>query len=247
MSADTSKNDRHDRVSMFKRWLPPAAAVALVLGLLLLIFGRPHRGDPDDLDRPVSPGPAAIVPPGQICIALDPGHGGEAYPGCVFDDAMEKDLNLALAQRVKTLLEGRGYPVVMTRDNDSEISLGARSAIAEEAGADVFVSIHHNSLENNTVTSGIEIWRHDGNNPENSVLAQCILDEMLRRTGALDRGLKPGEKLVVLQPLTMPACLVEVGFLSSIQERALLLNPEYQEKLAQGIAAGIRMFLNARS
>jgi N-acetylmuramoyl-L-alanine amidase CwlD len=172
-------------------------------------------------------------------IVIDPGHGGETNPGCEYDGYMEKDLNLHLAFLVRNYLEHHGYQVVLTRDNDNELSLDDRNKIAERVNADAFISIHHNALKKDNLTNGVETWIIEGASSKNAVLADYIQNEVCATTKAKNRGLRQSEELIILKDLTMPSCLIEVGFLSSDTERALLITPAYQEKIAQGITNGI--------
>ena len=181
---------------------------------------------------------------GRWCVVLDPGHGGRD-PGAVHGGVMEKDLNLAMAFRVRDYLEEMGYRVVLTREDDSAVSLSERAAIARRANANVVVSIHHNAVENNTVAEGIETWYYDERHEMNRVFAEMMQREMVNSTGAEDRGLFIGRRLTLLRNLSMPACLVEVGFMTSGRERAQLVCPEYQQRIARGIANGVDAFFSA--
>lgn len=179
-------------------------------------------------------------------IVIDPGHGGSSSPGCVYDGVRESDLNLAMAFRVRDYLKELGYDVVLTREDDSPMSLADRAAFAENVKAGVFISIHHNALENDTVTEGIETWYNDETNSANVTLAGYIQNETSNITDAKNRGLKVSKRMVHLQGTSMPACLIEVGFLSSDKERERLINSKYQDKIAQGIVNGIEMFFMSR-
>jgi len=177
-------------------------------------------------------------------VAIDPGHGGEFSPGCVVGDVLEKDQNLALAFRVRDLLRQRGYRVMMLREADIDIALANRPRIAMQEGADIFISIHHNFHEDQTV-EGVETWYNSEANAGNKGLAQCIQSAIVSSTEARDRGIKLSNQFIVLQGSSVPACLVEAGFLSNPEERALLLAPEYQDRIARGIAEGIDAYYRA--
>ena len=180
----------------------------------------------------------------RFCIAIDPGHGGEGNPGCVFGDAMEKDLNLFLAFMLRDVLEDMGYRVVLTRTDDTPVDLPDRPVLALAENADIFISIHHNSQENGIDATGIETLYNDGASPRNPSLAASVQKATIDATQAVDRGTKVRNELAVLTMEDLPACLVEVGFLSSPEERALLVTDNYRSKLARGIARGIDEFLS---
>lgn len=177
------------------------------------------------------------------CIVLDAGHGGEESPGAVFEGICEREINLEIAWMVKDILEEKGYSVIMTQTANDYVSLNDRVEIANRAGAAVFVSIHQNSLDDDTVTTGIETWYDEGKTDGSARLAQLIQNSTAQAAGAKDRGLKTASDLVVIRDTDMPSCLVETGFLSSREERLQLTDPDYQRKLARGIAEGILVYL----
>ena len=109
----------------------------------------------------LNPLEAGTLPPVPQVIVLDPGH-GEWDPGFTGNDLTEKVLTLDVAKRVQRLLEGKGYRAVLTRTEDKALApdkardLGARSAMATTVGADLFVSVHFNSVSPNEAPSGTE-------------------------------------------------------------------------------------------
>jgi len=175
----------------------------------------------------------------QPTIIIDPGHGGQDFPGCVYGNYMEKDLNLQLALKVRDSLKALGYQVILTRDTDRAVSLEDRKLIAEKYKAAAFISLHHNAQENDTVTEGIETWYNGTANELNQSFAEHIQQETINATNAKNRGLKRSDEMTLLQGLTIPACLIEVGFLSSNKERVRLIDSNYQDKIVQGIVDGI--------
>jgi len=179
----------------------------------------------------------------QPIIIIDPGHGGKDFPGCVYGNFMEKDLNLQLAFKVRDSLKALGYQVILTREEDKAVSLEDRKLIAEKYQAVAFISLHHNAQENDTVTEGIETWYNGMAHELNQSFAEYIQQETVNKTNARDRGLKRSDEMTLLQGLTMPSCLIEVGFLSSDNERARLVDSNYQDKIVQGIVDGIVIFI----
>ena len=132
---------------------PPApAAPAAAAAALPAPPGAASFGDP--LAPPLDP---AVFPLGIERVVLDPGHGGRS-PGAHFaTDLVEKDLTLDIALRLRDLLREAGFEVAMTRQDDREVSLEERAAFANGAGADLFLSIHVNWIENRDVR-GVETY-----------------------------------------------------------------------------------------
>lgn len=178
--------------------------------------------------------------PREVRIVIDPGHGGKD-PGTLWKDVYEKDINLAIAKKLVKILTDSGYRVFLTRDSDARVVLSERVKLAEEQQADLFVSIHQNALEKDTVTQGFEIY--SSSRARSEELAELVRSGLRDSAGAVDKGVTKNSDLYVLEHTTMPACLVETGFLTCQEERERLLDEDYQQKLAAGIAEGIMKFL----
>lgn len=179
-------------------------------------------------------------------VAIDPGHGGDIDLGSVrpSEGLYEKNANLNIALYLKAELENRGYAVYMIREADVAVENKERPGMAKENGADIYVSIHLNSLdEESDGTRGAETWYSDLHDNNSDVLAQYVIDELTKVIDTRNRGIKLSNGLVVLKYNELPACLVECGFMSSETERAKLFDEEYQKKIAEGIANGIEKFL----
>lgn len=175
-------------------------------------------------------------------ICLDPGHGGHDWGASTQNPLpyTEKEFNLAVALKTAPKLEAHGYRVMFTRDTDIFIPLETRAQIANEAGADIFVSIHANSATN-PASEGMETYFYPGSEDGRS-LANLTLRSMLDECpGHVDRGIKPA-KFVVLQQTTMPATLLECEFISNPRQAQFLANPLNQESLATAIARGLHIF-----
>lgn len=178
-------------------------------------------------------------------IVIDPGHGG-MDGGCVFEGIVEKDINLQIALLVKDKLQEKGYRVMLARKGDELLDKADRVEEANRQNARLYVSIHQNSCEDGSV-SGIETWYDDADaTGEGRRLARLIQQETVRTTGASDRELVSDPDMCVTSKSKMPACLIETGFLSNRAERKKLDTPEYQEKVAEGIANGIDLYLNPK-
>lgn len=182
-------------------------------------------------------------------IMIDCGHGGND-PGCVKEDAggdiYEKDINLAIAQKLKRILEGNGYEVIMTRDKDIFLSLEERVSLSKEKNPDIFVSIHQNILKNDTASNGIETHYYELPDLDSRVLAETVQRFVVENTAARDRGTCNDSDLYVLKNNTVPACLIETGFLSAAEEGKRLLESGYQDKIAEGIAKGIQNYMEKK-
>ncbi|MCI8417195.1 MAG: N-acetylmuramoyl-L-alanine amidase [Lachnospiraceae bacterium] len=172
----------------------------------------------------------------EAVIMLDAGHGGKDQ-GTSYGDILEKELTLEITKRVEKLLKDAGYAVEMIRTGDDSMNVYERSRHANQKEPDVFVSIHCNFLERGEA-SGIETYYGKDRGQDSQSLAEKIQASTVEKTGAVDRGART-EDFVVVKETKMPAALIEVGFLSDPHERELLQDEEYQKKLAQGIADGI--------
>lgn len=202
-----------------------------------------ETGEPTVLPTAIPTETPTPTPIPKKKIALDAGHGGEDL-GSTRKGLYEKDANLAIALYLKKLLEEAGYDVYMIRDTDVEVELVDRPALAIENQADLYVSIHLNSIEgDNDATQGAEVWYSDLRDDDSKTLAQFVVDELIKVIDTRNRGIKLSNGLAVLKYNEMPACLVECGFITSETERAKLFDPEYQQKIAKGIANGIKKFL----
>lgn len=180
-------------------------------------------------------------------IVIDPGHGGND-DGCSREDVLEKTVNLEIASRLAGKLRDMGYEAVLTREDDETwLSLEERVGIAEDSRADIFVSIHQNACEEREASArGIETW-YSGDREDARRLAQLVHRGALEETQARDRELCESEDLFVIRETSMPACLIETSFLSNSEERKLICDPEYQDKLAAGMAEGIDCYFNPKT
>jgi len=186
--------------------------------------------------------PEEPIDPSQKVVVIDPGHGGSAS-GAYYEDVMEKDLTLPMAQMLEEILTQKGYYVVMTRSDDRYLTLTERCEIANAVGADVFVSIHCNAAGNAPNFQGLYTY-YSTNSERGRRLAQIVQTATVKSTGAIDRGIANAE-YTVLQKTDMPAVLVETGFMSSHEELLKLTDSAYQRKIAQGIANGVVQYLNS--
>lgn len=167
-------------------------------------------------------------------IVLDAGHGG-ANPGATYNGRQEKDDALRLTMAVGRLLENAGTNVVYTRTTDVYDSPARKAEIANQSGADYFVSIHRNSSVYPNQYTGIEslVYNRYGSAAR---MAENI-NENLRAVGFVDQGVNERTNLVVLNRTQMPSVLVEAGFINNNSDNELF-DSRFDE-IAQAIADGI--------
>lgn len=178
---------------------------------------------------------------GQL-VVIDAGHGGKD-PGAVspIDKTYEKTIVLSVALKLQKQLESLGFKVYMTRDYDTYVGLYDRASIANELGADVFVSLHTNAATNASA-KGVEML-YVNDHRGSDVFARIMQDELVKATGAYNRGALERSKLVVIRETHMPAVLAEIGFLTNEQELKLLKTEAHQDKIVQGLLKGIMDYL----
>jgi N-acetylmuramoyl-L-alanine amidase len=185
--------------------------------------------------------------PALKTIAIDPGHGGKD-PGAVNPrlHIFEKNINLEIAQRLKTALTQCGFLVLETRSTDVFVSLEDRPAKVNKA--DLFISIHSNA-STDPLAHGLEIftlkraqaYRANAFDPWNLIAAYSILSTLSQNTCLENRGVKMAE-FAVLKYLSIPGILIELGFVSNDDEAKKLMDPLFQEKIVQGLVEGIKKY-----
>lgn len=173
-------------------------------------------------------------------VVIDAGHGGDYDPGAVFEGRREKDDALRLALAVGDILENNGVEVIYTRINDVYDTPYEKAQMANEAGADFFVSIHRNAAATPGTGSGTMtlVYEEEGLARE---LAESINRE-LARTGFTDLGIFERPGLVVLRKTEMPAVLVEAGFIDNPADNERF-DAQFEE-IAAAIATGILDVIN---
>lgn len=212
----------------------------------------------------------------QPLVVLDPGHGGEDEGAKGPGGLVEKNLTLAVARLLAAELQKAGVTVRLTREGDESLSLAERVALANRLQADCFVSVHANAApargargaetyfmspeasdtqaaqaaaQENVVDNSVQLilWElaHVANLEASSRLALELQTRLNQLSGLRDRGVKQAP-FAVLTGATMPAVLVEVGFLSNPEEELRLASPAEQARLASTLAEGILAYLRSR-
>ena len=169
-------------------------------------------------------------------VVIDAGHGG-VDAGAIGGNIREKDITLDVAKRVETLLKQKGYEVVMTRKDDTYVSLQERVEISEAACPDIFVSIHVNSSVKPEIT-GVETHYY---HQESMSLAQTVHSSFASAVQSPNRGLFKS-KFYVINHTTAPAILIEIGFISNAAERGQLVGEKRKQATAKSIADGIQNY-----
>jgi N-acetylmuramoyl-L-alanine amidase len=220
----------------------------------------------DDLERNLAP---LLSPPVNRSgkkiktICLDPGHGGKD-PGYLVGGNEEQKYTLLLAQEVRDQLRQAGFNVVLTRSSDTFIPLENRPAIAGKAAADLFVSLHFNSFPS-TAVHGVEVycctpagatsfnavgesdtrWVTGNRTDErNLLLAYLMQKSYVKNLQVEDRGVKRA-RYKVLSRATMPAILIEGGFMSNPAEGKKIFDPAYRRQMARAVVEGVLAYQRA--
>lgn len=182
--------------------------------------------------------------PNRPKVVLDPGHGG-SDPGAV-GQVVEKEVTLAVARRVRADLNSAGIDVIMTRDADTKLAASKNTDLKMRADlgtgvAQLFVSIHVNSMEANAALRGygIETWWNP-NHPNSQALALSLQQDAVAATAAYSRGLYNTQSLAVLRQSRIPAALIEIGYTSHPVDGLNLKDSNYLDRVAYGVASGIR-------
>lgn len=190
----------------------------------------------------------------QIVIVIDPGHGGRD-PGKVgVNNALEKDINLSVAFRLKNLLELNDIKVVMTREDDNGLYSQADSSkkradlenrvnFIHTNKANLAISIHQNSFSEEYV-KGAQVFYYD-KLTQGKKLAETLQTQIVKTMAdGNHRKAKSNNSYYMLKKTECPLVIVECGYLSNVREAALLLDDNYQEKMAWGIHLAILQFIN---
>lgn len=153
-----------------------------------------------------------------MLICLDAGHGGRDS-GAVNGSRYEKNDTLKLATILRASLLKKGLNVIMTRTDDSYSSLKERSDFANKNKADYFISLHRNAFTDGTA-KGVENWIYAPSNKKTEDFAAVILGQIAKVGVSANRGVKKGN-FHVTRETNMPACLLELGFISNAQDNQL--------------------------
>jgi N-acetylmuramoyl-L-alanine amidase len=188
-----------------------------------------------------------------IRVVVDPGHGG-SFPGVESNGVYEKNINLEISKKIQALSKEYNVEVIMTREkdedmagNDLKASLDYRTKLAAQKNADLFISIHTNAAgsDQQDTYSGFEIYVPDNENRfyMGSVRLASSITDYIRKDYPIAPELKqkPGQ-IQVLNKATIPAILIECGYIDNKSDLAYLQDEKNQEKIARDILEGIRKY-----
>ena len=219
------------RIFIEKKWGSVAFCLCIICGCLVYTAFREKTEN-------------AMFPMLDATIVLDAGHGGWDPGKTGTTGANEKELNLAVVEKLAEYLEQGGAEVILTRTSDDALGNGKRTDMAErkrianESGADILVSIHQNAFPLAKV-KGAQVFYHNSSG-NGKMLAECVQENLRNRVdGSNHRQAKENDSYYILRTTEIPAVIVECGFLSNYEEEKLLNDAEYQEKLAWAIYCGI--------
>jgi N-acetylmuramoyl-L-alanine amidase len=246
-------------------------------------------GPPVEAGKTAAPSPPPVPAPaeqGIRTVVIDPGHGGTLVGAQGPGGALEKDVTLAIARKLRAAVtNGLGLQAFLTRDTDQDVPLDERTAFANNYKADLFVSIHANasrshgargsevyflsheasdeearrlamaegglgsaaSLEAGSSSVALILWdmAQAEHLEESSALATRLHEELAGATNSQARGVKQAP-FRVLVGASMPAVLVEVGFISNAEEEKLLTSDEYQQKVVAALVRGLSRYQQQR-
>lgn len=167
-------------------------------------------------------------------VVLDFGHGG-SDPGASANGLVEKNLNFEQGMHAYRLLENDpNIKVYITRDNDTYPSNPSRAKLANDIGADLFISFHNNSVTGIPTANGTEVL-YSTKDPKSKQAAEIIQRNMVKNLGTNNRGTKPRPGLIVLNQTNMPAVLIETGFVTNSGDAAKLKSAEFNKKVGQTV------------
>ncbi|MCX8037664.1 MAG: N-acetylmuramoyl-L-alanine amidase [Candidatus Sumerlaeia bacterium] len=201
------------------------------------IGNAPSTTDTSSMQNPKSK--SQNLPLDGMVVLLDPGHGGASKGTLGSTGVEEKTINLQMAESLRRRLESRGARVRMTRSDDREVSLAERVRMAE-LDADLFVSIHNNSvaLDGDPLAArGMGVFYY---HPHSRAAARAIYESLARVEPPLTPyGLVNADLYVVREVTAAPSVLLECLFLSHPEDEMLLLDPAYIERAMEAVAEGI--------
>ena len=182
------------------------------------------------------------VPYGKYKVVIDPGHGG-SDPGAVgINGLKETDIVLEVSKTVSEFLKNKGVKTILTRTYERTLDLQPRVSKANNAKANAFVSIHANATRGKRKdVNGLETYYYSGS--KGYSLAKNIHKQILITSSqSPDRGVRRS-RFYVIRKTSMPAALVEIGFVTGMYDAALLRQKAYRDKMSFAIAKGILNYL----
>ena len=171
-------------------------------------------------------------------VVIDAGHGGRT-PGATRQGIKEKKLNLDIVLQLKEIFDNsdENIGVYYTRLDDSNPTFDQRVQLANKSDADLFISVHNNSLVKSTKTKGTQVMYSESDTEElgSKKLAGILLEEITKELDSVNKGLVKGDDIYIIRTSEVPVALVEVGFMTNKEELELLNSEEYQKQTAEAI------------
>jgi N-acetylmuramoyl-L-alanine amidase len=176
-----------------------------------------------------------------LTIAVDAGHGGDnSGASGVTTKALEKDYTLLMAKQLQQALLRKKAKVFMTRDKDTSLNMVERTEMLKNANPDLMISIHLNSSSNDTIQGVSTYYRYIGFRPLSVPILKRMLTLKLKEFGNIGAF-----NFALSGPTDYPNCLVEVAFLSNVEDEKKILSPEFHKAVAKRIVEGIEDFLKS--
>lgn len=178
-----------------------------------------------------------VTPLSEMTIVVDAGHGGTDPGSSANDGSEEKKYTLEAAKKMQADLEARGANVVMTRKDDTDVSLKSIAELPKKSKADFFVSIHFDAVKKNQARGFTTFYYHDDGSIQ---LGEAINKELTKRVPEKmpNRGNDFGD-YYVLRNNTVPAVLIEGGYIDSDKDFSYIKDEKYQANLAESVVSGI--------
>ncbi|NLZ53249.1 MAG: N-acetylmuramoyl-L-alanine amidase [Thermoanaerobacteraceae bacterium] len=183
-------------------------------------------------------------------VAIDNGHGlntaGKRTPPLSDGRVIrEWEFNYPTAKKLKQVLERCGLETIMVSDTQEDTPLAIRTSRANNANADIFVSIHYNAFKGEWGTHGGVETHYYPSSTKGKKLAELVQAELAKATGLRNRGIW-ASNFYVLRKTKMPAILCECGFMDNLEEAKLMLDENYQWTVAEAIGRGICAYLGVK-
>ncbi|MDD2978852.1 MAG: N-acetylmuramoyl-L-alanine amidase [Hespellia sp.] len=233
-AAEAAKKTEEETAAAAKKAEEEAAAAVPQTNGRIVAIDAGHQGQGDSNEEPIGPGASETKP------RVSSGTSGAAT------GINEYELNLTVALQLETELTNRGYQVVMIRTtHDVNMSNSERAAVANEAGADVFIRIHANGSEDSSIQGALTMCMtpdnpFNGNLYDSSRrLSECVLNQFSAATGASQGNIIETDTMSGINWCQVPVTILEMGYMSNPDEDVRLNDPAYQQQMVQGIANGI--------
>ncbi|SCV18541.1 Putative N-acetylmuramoyl-L-alanine amidase YrvJ [Bacillus cereus] len=171
----------------------------------------------------------------EKAIILDPGHGGNDPGSIGSNGTREKDITLKTAKNIQKKLEEKGMTVILTREDDTFVSLKDRVAIAQNKSADLFLSIHYDGFTTSDV-NGVTTYYNKG--LREWTIAKMIHGHLFKHIQAKNRGVKSGD-YYVLRENQKTSILLELGYITNPKDEERMNSQQFQADVASGVVSGV--------